>query len=95
MTIRNLESVRAQVEMLLWAKRQKAKLKEVEDLARPVVEEAMGGADVGTLDDEIVIKWGTYKSRRLDQKALADAHPEIVEEFKVASEQRKFEVVDE
>jgi predicted phage-related endonuclease len=95
MTIRNLDSVRAQVEMLRYVRRQKAKLKEVEDLARPAVEEAMGGADVGTLDDEIVIRWGTYKSRRLDQKALADAHPDIVEEFKVASEQRKFEVVDE
>lgn len=90
----DLEPVRAQVEMLLYVKRQKAKLKEIEEMARPPVEEAMGNADIGQLDGEDVIHWTTYKTRRLDQKALAEAHPELVEEFKTAAEQRKFEVVD-
>ena len=95
MTSKDLSAVRPQVEMLQWAKRQKAKIKEIEDMARPAVEEAMGSADVGTLDDEPVINWGTYKTRRLNQKALAEKHPEIVEEFKEAHEQRKFEVLDD
>lgn len=95
MTRKNLESVRAQVEMLIYAKRQRAKLKELEDMARPDVEDAMGSADVGELDGKPVIRWGTYKTRRLNQRALAEAHPEIVEQFKEAHEQRRFEVVDD
>ena len=92
---KDLSAVRAQVEMLQYARRQKAKIKELEEMARPAVEEAMGGADTGTLDGEPVVFWKTYKARRLNQKALADAHPEIIEEFKEAHEQRKFEVIDD
>lgn len=94
MTSVNLESLRAQIEILRMCKRRKSDLKELEDNARGAVEEAMGEADTGTLDGEVAITWKRHKRRSLDQKALAAAHPETVEEFRTTTEVRKFEVME-
>jgi hypothetical protein len=81
MTIRNLDDVAAQVETLRYCKEQRAALKELEAMARPVVDEAMGDADIGTVNGQPVIKMSRYKASRLNQKALKEAHPELVAEF--------------
>lgn len=93
MTSVNLDALRVQIEILRSIKARKAELKELEDNHRGAVEDAMGDADTGTLDGEVAIRWGRYKKRTLDQKALADEHPRLVEEFKKTSEVRRFEVV--
>lgn len=91
----NLDEMRAQVEILRWCKQKRAEIKELEDTARSVVQDALGDDDTGTVDGEVAVTWKTSKRRALDQKALAAAHPDLVEEFKTATEVRRFEVVDD
>lgn len=95
MTVVDLESVRAPVAVLQWVKQRRAELKELESAARAQVEAAMGEADEGQIDGETVVTWSRSKRRSLDQKALKEDHPELVEEYKTTTEVRTFNVVDE
>lgn len=88
----NLESVRASVEILRMVKRKQADLKELEAEHRGAVEEALGDNDEGELDGEVVVKWTRFKSRSLNQKALKEANPDLVENYYELSEKRRFEV---
>ena len=94
MTAIDLESVRPYIDILRWTKTRKKELNEIESNARAAVEDAMGDADEGLLDDEPAISWKSYKKRQLDQKALKEDHPELVEEFVQLTEVRRFEVLE-
>jgi hypothetical protein len=91
----DLNGVRDHVLVLRWIKAQRAQLKELEEQTRPVVEAAMGGAEVGLLDGEPAITWGTHKRTSFDQKAFGDDHPELLEEYKTTKPVRRFEVCDD
>jgi len=91
--MKDLESVRAQVAILVHCKLKKAELKDLEERARAAVEDALGEDENGALDGEPVIRWGHSKRRQLDQKALRDKEPEIAEEYTSLVETRRFEVL--
>lgn len=93
MTVVNLESVRAETEILVWCAARRAEIKELEDKAKAAVQDALGDADTGTLDDEIVVTWESHKRNAFDQKAFREAHPDLFEGFKTSSSVRRFEVV--
>lgn len=90
---KDLSSVRAAVEVVRWAKAEEAKLKALVTEHRAAIEEALGDDEQGTLDGEIVITWASHKKRQLDQSALREAHPELVEEYTNLVEARQFKVV--
>lgn len=56
------------------------------------VQAYMEDAAVLTWDGKNLATWKTQKRSSLDQKALAAAHPEIVEQFKRVSETRVFRI---
>ena len=91
----NLDDLRAHVALLRWAKARKAEIKEIEDNARHAVEQAMGNSDLGLIDGKPAIAWKSHKQRRLDQKALKAAHPDLVDSYTMSSEVRRFEVIDD
>lgn len=93
MTTKDLDNVRAQVALLQHCKKKEAELKELKDRARAAVEDAMGDAEHGVLDGEPVIHWPHLKQRRLDQKALKEKEPELVEEYTTTHSIRRFEVL--
>jgi predicted phage-related endonuclease len=90
----NLDELRAQVELLRWAKERKAELKVIEDNARDAVEAALGDHDVGSLDGEPVVMWRFTKRTALDQKLLKELFPDVFEECKRTTEVRRFEVLE-
>ena len=94
MTPKDISSVRGHVQLLQHVKREKARLKEIEDGARAAVEEALGHATEGEIDGEIVVSRKSVKSNRLDQKLLASLYPEALAECKTVSESTRFEVVE-
>jgi predicted phage-related endonuclease len=54
---------------------------------------AMGDAEVALgPNDEVVAKWTSYTSRRLDAKALQTQFPTIAEEFMRETPTRRFTV---
>jgi predicted phage-related endonuclease len=95
MTEIDLESVRGHIAILRLCKRKIAEFKEIQERSRVIVEEAMGTADAGLLDGEMAVSWPTFKENRFDSKAFREQHPELWESYKVASEKRRFEVVDD
>jgi putative phage-type endonuclease len=50
----------------------------------------MGGNSALALDQLKLCTWRTQKSRRFDQKAFAEAHPALFEQFKTVSTSRVF-----
>lgn len=92
MTIVDLSTVRAETEILLWCAQRKAEIKELEDKAKAAVQDALGDADTGTLDGEIVVTWESHKRTAFDQKLFREAHPDLFEGFKTSSSVRRFEV---
>lgn len=90
----DLNSVRAAVEILRWAKLRKAEIKELEENARATVESALGDAELGLVDGVPAIKWKSSKRTALDQKALKEHCPDIVAEFMKTTEVRRFEIID-
>lgn len=90
----NLDDVRGQVEVLKWCGERLSEIKELQKNARAAIEEALGENEIGELDGETVVTWASHKKRQLNQAAMKEAHPEIVEEFTQLSEVRTFKVVD-
>jgi hypothetical protein len=89
----DLDSVRGHVEILRYCKAEKAKIAELEKLARTAVEDAMGGNEIGLLDGEPAINWSHFKERRFDQSAFGEDHPDLLEQYRAAREKRRFEVL--
>lgn len=81
-TIREYQEINTQI----------AELRERQATLRARIEDALGDDDTGTILGVPVITWKWSKPRRLDQKALKAAHPEIVEAFTVTTETRTFKV---
>lgn len=91
----NLNELRSAVALLRWAKQRKAEIKEIEDRAAEAVKAAMGDAELGMMDDQLVVTWKGYKRTALDQKALKEEHPEIAALYQKTTVVRRFEVLDE
>lgn len=89
----DLEKVRDQVELLRWVAAREKELKEVKARARGIVEDALGGAEVGTLDGETAVTWSKFKKRQFDKAALESEHPDIVAEYTKLVESSRFEVL--
>lgn len=51
-------------------------------------------AEVGTVDGRPAVRWTIVESARVDTKKLRSEHPEIVAQFTVPSQSRRFTVVD-
>lgn len=91
----DLSHVKGEVDLLGYVKRERSRLNEIESYAKPVVVEALGGADEGTIGDKVVVRQKQIKTNRLDQKLLKSLHPEIHAECMSVSESTRFEVIDE
>lgn len=90
----DISSVKGHVDLLRHCKREKSRLKEIEDAAKAAVIEALGNADEGTIDGEVVVHRKHIKSNKLDQKLLERLYPEVLAECKNITESTRFEVVE-
>jgi len=94
MTRVDLDKLRWAVEAMRYIKERKAELKELEDRARPALEDALGDATEGELDGHTVVTWKYHKRRALDQAVLRNSYPEIYESCRVTTEVRRFEITE-
>ncbi|MGH3954449.1 MAG: hypothetical protein ACRDTI_10480 [Mycobacterium sp.] len=90
----DLSHVKGEVDLLGYVKRERARLKEIEDHVKPKVLEALGSDDVGTINGKVVVTIKHIKSNKLDQKLLKSLHPDVFEECKGIGESARFELVD-
>lgn len=90
--MRDLESVRASVEILQYVKARRAELKELEERHRPIVEEVLGNDEIGRLNGKTVVTYKHIKSRRLNQQTLKTDYPDVAEHCTETVESRRFEV---
>jgi putative phage-type endonuclease len=54
------------------------------------IKEALGNAEVGTIDGVPVVTWKKTQTERIDPELVRTAHPEIVKEVTTVSEYRRF-----
>lgn len=94
MTDADLESVRAHVEILRYARAREAELKEVRVHAEDAIKEALGNQESGKLDGEVVVTWASHKKRQFQQKKFAEFHPELAAEFTELVAARTFKLVN-
>jgi predicted phage-related endonuclease len=88
----DLESVRAQLEILSYVQSQRAMLKDMEESAKAAVQEALGENEIGALDGKIVVTWKHVKSMRLNQKAFREKLPDVHALYSEYTESRRFMV---
>jgi predicted phage-related endonuclease len=81
-----------------------AKLKEAEKAVKAKIEEHRTeiasylenqGAEYGTVDGQIRVRWRTIEGTRIDAKALRSKMPEIAEAFTIPTEQHRLELIGE
>ena len=89
-----LDAIKAHIDILVHCRNKQAELGQMIEKSRAAIEEALGDDEIGTLNGEPVIRWRHQKVTHLDQKALKEAHPEIVAEFQTTSTQRRFEILN-
>ena len=87
-----LDALRAQIEILRFAKERIAELTELEKTARAAIEAAMGDADTGTLDGKVAIFWQHGKRTALNQKLLKEKFHDIWFECLETSPTRRFTI---
>lgn len=92
MSTKDLDGLRAQVEILRIVKEKKAELKELEETARAAVEAELGDAEWGTLDGEPAVHLSTYKRTSFDLKAFKKVLPGVAEEYMTTTVVNRFEV---
>jgi hypothetical protein len=90
----DLNAVRGHVEVLKWCGDRLSEIRELQKNARDAIEEVLADNEIGELDGKTVITWASHKKRQLNQAAMKEAHPDIVEEFTDSVEQRTFRVVN-
>ena len=89
-----LDDIAGQIEVLRYAKRKEAEIKELLASTRAVIEERLGDNEIGTLDGNPVVRWTFVKTNRLNQRKLKEDRPDLVAEYTEASESRRFDVLD-
>lgn len=88
----DLDRCRHNVEVLQYVKKQQAKLKELEEVNRAAIEEAMGHNEIGELDGKVVVTWRHTKSRRFNQSEHKAKEPGCHEIYYETKEGRQFVV---
>ena len=91
----DLDAIRSHVDILIYAKRKEAEIKELLASTRAAIEEAMGDNEIGLIQGYPVVRWTFVKTNRLNQRKLKDDHPDLVAEYTEASESRRFEVLND
>ena len=89
----DISHLEPQIQILRYCKRKAAEIKELEASTRAVVEESLGGNEIGTLDGVPVVRWTFIKTNRLNQRKLKEDKPDLVAEYTEASESRRFDIV--
>lgn len=92
--MRDIDHLLAQVEILRWAKQRRAEIKEIEDAAKAVVQEALGDTDEGAIGGQTVVTWKSHKRTALDSTALKREHPDTYALYSKTTEVRRFEVTE-
>lgn len=90
----DLGPARHAVDVLRWAKREKAKIDEAEKAARAEVERVMGECEVGTIDGVPHIRWPHIKSRKLSQATLKKFFPYAYAECIFVGESRRMDLIE-
>jgi hypothetical protein len=91
---KDIDEVAGWIDVLRTAQGEKAKAEDVIAQARAKIEEALGEAEVGNVGGVPVVRWTFVRSERFDQKKAKAILGDAAAECMVASESRRFTLVD-
>ncbi|QFG09443.1 hypothetical protein I5H08_gp044 [Mycobacterium phage Yuna] len=90
----DVSAVKGQVELLRYARAEKAKWAEVEKAAKSAIDEALGADDEGKVDGLVVVTRSRIKTSRLDGKLVKSLYPAVAAECMNTSESTRIDVAD-
>lgn len=90
-----LDEIADRVSRYTLAKKLESKAKDAAEEARADLASYLEarGAEFGTVEGTLVVRWRPVTSRRLDSKKLGENHPEIVAEFTREQTVMRMEIV--
>lgn len=79
------------------ARQRRREAQEEEDEAKEVIKEYLDeyGAEFGSVNGKITLRYRTMEVRRFNKKKFAKDHPDLVERYTEANEERRMEVVED
>lgn len=89
-----LDDLAGWIDVLRKAQGEKSRAEEVIAQARTKIEEALGETEIGTIDGTPVVRWTHVTSERFDQKKAKALLGEQATACMVASQSRRFTLVD-
>lgn len=95
----DLSGVRHAVDVLIWARNERAKVeervKELEDAAKDTIKRALGeNGTRGELDGRPVVNWSKYNKKVFNQKKFRQDHPDLFEQYYEDTPSRTFTPLD-
>lgn len=91
---KDIDDVAGWIDVLRQAQGEKAKAEEVIAQAREKIQDALGDAEVGNVGGVPTVRWTFVRSERFDQKKAKAILGDAAAECMVASESRRFTLVD-
>ncbi len=88
-----LDEIKSILDVYAFAQERISHFEGVRDAARAEIEEALGNAEIGTVDGVAKITWKRGKTRRLDQRMLKERFPEVHSACVVEQQTRTFNTV--
>ena len=91
----DLAGVRHAVDVLEWARAERAKVeervKELEDAAKETIKKALGPDGTrGVLDGRPVVSWSKYSKKVFNQKRFREDHPQLFARYQEDTPSRTF-----
>jgi predicted phage-related endonuclease len=91
----SLDEIREWERKFKDARERRRAAQEEEDEAKEVLADFLGDAEFGTVNGKITLRYRTMTVRRFNKKKFAKAHPDLVDRYTDANEERRMEVVDD
>jgi len=91
---RPLDDLTGWIDVLRYAIAEKTRIESVIAQARGKLEDALGEAEVGTVDGAPVVKWTYVTSSRFDQKKARDFLGDTADDFMTQTTTRRFTLTD-
>ncbi|QFG14101.1 hypothetical protein I5G97_gp053 [Mycobacterium phage Curiosium] len=89
----DVSEIKGHIDLLAHARIEIKKWKEIEENAKAVIDEALGGDDEGMVDGQVIVKRTRTKVTRLSSKLVQSLHPEVHAECLDTNEQTRLSVV--
>lgn len=91
----SLDEIREWEKRFKNARARRREAQEEENEAKEILAEYLGDAEFGSVGGQVTLRYRRMTVRRFDKKEFAKDHPDLVDKYTKANEERRMEVVED